>query len=331
MTMNDEMKPLVFEQSSPDRLYLREVLAIVKWGASSPASTRSPWIAPYGRNDPLAQAIFLIAFMGMSGVALAHWVWVGGWFDGWSGRLPTPDRLAWLLGSTALGAAAGWMLHVIRFRGFVAPPNSIWFAAAIMGALVGSPVAAWRTWRWLGCAGDVPSLVDRGITLAKVKPVLAISCFTTALRMDPRYARAAYERARLLNGSGFGFDLRRAFKDPGAISIVRLQDAALVDLDLAIRLEPGYAAAYLLRADVTSSLTLRHEFSGKHAELCEAIRADLTHAIRIDPGNAAAYFERGRASPSGEEGELADLDRAIQLAPEVPKYRFGVSVIRTPS
>jgi tetratricopeptide (TPR) repeat protein len=237
--------------------------------------------------------------------------------------LPTPDHFAWHLGSTAVGAVAGWILHEIRFRGFVAPPNSIWFALAIMGALVGSPVAVWRTWRWLGSANDAPSLVDRGIALAGVKPVLAISCFTTALRMDPRYARAAYERARLLNGLSFGADLRRAFKHPGAISMVRLEDAALVDLDTAVRLEPSFAAAHLLRADVTRSLMLRHEYSERHAELWEAIRADLTHAIRIDPGDAKAYFERGLATPSGEEGELADLDRAIQLAPEVAEYRFG--------
>jgi Tetratricopeptide repeat len=327
--MNDEMKPLVFEQTGPDRLYLRQVLARLKWGGSVAGLLALVMECLDGRAHPLAQAIFAIALVGLAGGAVVLWVWVSGWVEEWSGRLPTPGHFAWFLGSTAVGAAAGWILHDIRFRGFVAPPNSIWFAAAIMGAIVGSPVAAWRTWRWLGSENDAPTLVDRGIALAGVKPVLAISCFTTALRMDPRYARAAYERARLLNGSGFGVDLRRAFKDPGAISMVRLQDAALLDVDTAIRLEPGYAAAYLLRADVYRSLTLRHEQSSeKHAERWEAVRADFTHAIRIDPGNASAYFGRGRATPSGEDGELADHERAVELAPEVAEYRFELGRVR---
>jgi tetratricopeptide (TPR) repeat protein len=87
-------------------------------------------------------------------------------------------------------------------------------------------------------------------------------------------------------------------------------------------LEPGYAAAYLLRANVKRSLILWQESSETHPELWEAIRTDFTHAIRIDPENAVAYFERGRATPSGEDGELADYDRAIELAPEVAAYRF---------
>jgi hypothetical protein len=79
-------------------------------------------------------------------------------------------------------------------------------------------------------------MVDRGITLAVVKPELAISYFTTALRLDPRYARAAFERARLLNGPRYGVNFHRVFKDPGKISIVRVQATALVDLDFAILL-----------------------------------------------------------------------------------------------
>jgi hypothetical protein len=77
--------------------------------------------------------------------AVTLWVWVLGAFDEWSGRLPMPGYFAWLLGSTALGAAVGWILHEIRLRGFAASPNSIWFEMAFMGSLVGSPVTTWRT------------------------------------------------------------------------------------------------------------------------------------------------------------------------------------------
>ena len=325
MAMDDETSPLEFDRTGPARFYLAEALASTRWGAAVAGIYALALEVFQGRSDPLAMAVFLVAFMALCGGGVCLWAWVSGFsgFEGWSGRLPSPHCPVWLIGSSAAGAAAGWSLYSLRVRGNPAAEGATWMAAVVMGGLVGSSVTVWRGWGWLGRPRDAPGLVDLGVALAGSKPAFAISCFTTALQVSPSYARAAYERANLLLGRRHGDDLRRAFRAPGLVSIVRLEEAALADLDSAIDLEPGYAPAYLLRASALGTRFMRREFDDGHAGLRDRIRADLTHAIRIDPENAAAYFERARATPCGEDGEMADLDRAIQLAPGVAEYRFS--------
>ncbi|MFO7949816.1 MAG: tetratricopeptide repeat protein [Candidatus Fermentibacteraceae bacterium] len=81
-------------------------------------------------------------------------------------------------------------------------------------------------------------------------------------------------------------------------------EAALEDLDAALRLDPELGAAYLLRADLRLS---RGDLQGAHV--------DLTRAISRDSTNAAAWRMRGSLElASGEyEAAEADLTRAIEL------------------
>ncbi|SAL80138.1 toll/interleukin-1 receptor domain-containing protein [Caballeronia telluris] len=74
----------------------------------------------------------------------------------------------------------------------------------------------------------------------------------------------------------------------------------------AIRLQPDYFRAYILRSDV---LEKKGDFKG-------ALR-DCEEAIRIQPDNADAYLNRGdiRESKGEIEGALRDYDEAIRLQP----------------
>jgi hypothetical protein len=67
LTMNDKTKLLVFEQMAPDCFYLREALASMKWGAVAMSLLGLALESTAGRTDPLAMAIFLIAFVGLIG------------------------------------------------------------------------------------------------------------------------------------------------------------------------------------------------------------------------------------------------------------------------
>jgi tetratricopeptide (TPR) repeat protein len=70
-------------------------------------------------------------------------------------------------------------------------------------------------------------------------------------------------------------------------------------------------------------MALRGQSVDRAVEECTLAIADLTRAIRIDPDNAMAYFERARTRVNDEEGELADYDEAVRLAPESADYRFS--------
>jgi len=86
-------------------------------------------------------------------------------------------------------------------------------------------------------------------------------------------------------------------------------EAALEDLDIALRLDPELGAAYLLRADLRLS---RGELQGA--------REDLTRAISGDSTSAAAWRVRGSLELAfGEyEAAVADLTRAIELGLSSP-------------
>lgn len=86
-------------------------------------------------------------------------------------------------------------------------------------------------------------------------------------------------------------------------------EAALEDLDAALRLDPELGAAYLLRADLRLS---RGDLQGA--------REDLTRAISGDSSSAAAWRMRGSLElASGEnEAAVADLTRAIELGLSSP-------------
>ncbi|MGF6311694.1 tetratricopeptide (TPR) repeat protein [Bradyrhizobium sp. i1.8.4] len=85
-------------------------------------------------------------------------------------------------------------------------------------------------------------------------------------------------------------------------------DAALADLDEAIKLDPAYACAYTNRGRV---------YAFKH-DLDHAI-ADYDEAIRIDPAFALAYNNRGDAwlNKGDLDRALADLSLAIKYNPQL--------------
>jgi tetratricopeptide (TPR) repeat protein len=117
----------------------------------------------------------------------------------------------------------------------------------------------------------------------------AVEHFTTVIHDDPHAAWAFTRRGGLLS------------EDP------QRYDAAILDLNEAIRLDPKIATAYGLRAEIHYH---RNDFN-------QAI-ADATEAIRLDPTSTAAPCIRGWAHK--EKGEfdaaIADLSEAIRLDPD---------------
>ena len=90
----------------------------------------------------------------------------------------------------------------------------------------------------------------------------AIDDFTTAIRLDPRYHDAYYNRALALRRSG----------NP---------DAAIRDYTEAIRLDPNDPDPFLGRSN---ALADKHDFA--------AALLDNEHAIQMRPGWPLAYFDR---------------------------------------
>ncbi|WP_245481358.1 tetratricopeptide repeat protein [Bradyrhizobium sp. LVM 105] len=83
-------------------------------------------------------------------------------------------------------------------------------------------------------------------------------------------------------------------------------DAALSDLDEAVRLDPGYACAYNNRGRVYS---FKRDYD-------RAI-ADYDQAIKLDPSAALAYSNRGesRFNKGDLDAAFADFDAAIKRDP----------------
>jgi tetratricopeptide (TPR) repeat protein len=83
-------------------------------------------------------------------------------------------------------------------------------------------------------------------------------------------------------------------------------EAAIAELGKAIRLDPGYADAYVSRGHVYSQM-------GNHKRAI----ADYSEAIRIDPNNKGTLQSRGYSyAQSGDNGKaVEDYTRAIALAP----------------
>ena len=118
---------------------------------------------------------------------------------------------------------------------------------------------------------------DRGEALRKQEIWdSAIAEYSTAIRLNPRYADAYFRR-------GDAYDEKRDY------------DRAIVDYTEAIRLNPRYTDAYLYRG-----ITYAHK-----KDYDRAI-ADYTQAIRLEPNYAMAYNYRGVAY-----NEKRDYDRAI--------------------
>jgi tetratricopeptide (TPR) repeat protein len=112
-----------------------------------------------------------------------------------------------------------------------------------------------------------------------------IADYSEAIRLDPEYATAYYNRGAARYRQG---DL----------------DGTIADFDEAIRLDPENGAAYYNRGSAR----------GDKGDLDGAI-ADFDEAIRLDPENAAAFNNRGiaRRKQGNLDGAIADFTTSIDL------------------
>lgn len=151
----------------------------------------------------------------------------------------------------------------------------------------------------------------------------AEAAFTAALRYDAGRVEALLERSAARLGRGeqalaqadAEHALRLQQRSPlalcrrAAVQAIGNPEAALRDLDAALRLAPRLAEGHALRGRVR--LTLGQD---------EAARADLDEAIWLDSRLAPAYQARGtlEARHGRLTAALADLDRATALDPDDP-------------
>ena len=121
----------------------------------------------------------------------------------------------------------------------------------------------------------------------------AIADYTEAIRLDPKFAEAYYNRGV-------------AYENKGEY------DKAIADYTEAIRLDPKYAEAY-------NSRGFAYGNKGEHDKAI----ADYTEAIRLDPKYANAYYNRGVRLR--EEGRMRQGHRRLHGGhPARPEIRRGV-------
>ncbi len=127
-----------------------------------------------------------------------------------------------------------------------------------------------------------------GYLVRNKSPVDCISANDKAIRLNPDYAEAYYNRGNAKNALG-------------------RHDDAIADYDEAIRLNPDDAEAYNNRGNVKNAL-------GRHDDAI----ADYDEAIRLNPDYALAYNNRGvaKADLKRYDDAIADYDEAIRLKPD---------------
>ena len=166
--------------------------------------------------------------------------------------------------------------------------------------------------------------------LDQQKHLEAISSFTEAISLNPRFAEAYLDRCR-------------------AYVRVPLRDRAIEDCNRAIELRAAYPEAYLWRGhaknlgsaseetsdDFTEAIRLNSEFYegyvargifftyGSHKRPDLAIR-DFTQAIRVKPTDYYAYYLRGVRFAEQKQYDFAirDYGESIRLRPWATSYIF---------
>jgi tetratricopeptide (TPR) repeat protein len=153
----------------------------------------------------------------------------------------------------------------------------------------------------------------------------AIAAFNEAIRLDPNYAPAFYDRG-VAYGKKDDYDraisdyneairlspTAAAFNSRGfAYSKKGDNDRAVADYNEAIRLDPKNAQAFLNRGILHA----------KQGDNNRAI-ADYDEVIRLDPNNANAFNNRGNAYRRKDDLDraLADYNEAIRLGPTNALY-----------
>jgi tetratricopeptide (TPR) repeat protein len=86
-------------------------------------------------------------------------------------------------------------------------------------------------------------------------------------------------------------------------------DSAIADLTEAVRIDPQFAEAYLMRGVA-------------HGDTPAAIE-DFSEAIRLNPSYIQAYYNRGlaRGSIGDYAGAIDDFTKVLQLNPNHPQWR----------
>lgn len=115
----------------------------------------------------------------------------------------------------------------------------------------------------------------------------AIGLYSAAIRLDPTYAKAYYNRANAK------FDMGQ-------------KRAAIEDYDEAVHHDPTMTLALYNCANTKADL-------GDH----DGAIADYTEAIRLDPNYPHAYYNRGnsKVATGDSMGGIEDYDRALALDP----------------
>jgi tetratricopeptide (TPR) repeat protein len=142
----------------------------------------------------------------------------------------------------------------------------------------------------------------------------AIADFTEAIRLEPKNARAYFNR-----GSVWKVKCDYAYVDRGVARKAKGDyDKAIADFTEAIRLDPKLASGYVARGSVWLD-------KGNHNKAV----ADYTEVIRLEPKSARGYVSRGAAWAYKKEYDKAigDFNEVIRLNPKdtmTLEFRGGV-------
>ncbi|NMG09003.1 serine protease [Brasilonema sp. UFV-L1] len=196
----------------------------------------------------------------------------------------------------------------------------------------------------------------------------AIVAYEAALRMNPNYPDAYFQRAvahyELKNYQAAFEDLNQvvrltpnspvAYMNRGLTQdLLQRNQEALKDYSKAISLNPDYAAAYLNRGALKNEL---QDYQGGLSDLNKAINlksdyalaylnrgdsyiglkdykraiADLDEAIKLQPNSVLAYSRRGFAYRQLQDYKKAALDynMAISIQPDYASAYFGRAFVR---
>jgi tetratricopeptide (TPR) repeat protein len=131
----------------------------------------------------------------------------------------------------------------------------------------------------------------------------AIADYTSALRIDPNYAKAYFNRG---NAYGMKGDY----------------DRAIADFTSALRIDPNYAKAYNSRG-----------FAYFNKGDYDRAIADHTSAIRIDPNYASAYTSRGNAYyyKGDYDRAIADYEATLRIDPNDASAKGNLEVAKANS
>ena len=148
---------------------------------------------------------------------------------------------------------------------------------------------------------DAKSFVSYGMARgAKGDLNTAIKAFSEAIKIDPKFAPAYYNR-------GFAYSLQNK------------PDQAISEYNQVIQIDPKYKEAYYQRG------TLK----GRSGDFDGAL-GDFNEVIKLDPKYAPAYYNLGHVHyfKSDLDAALKEIDQALRLSPDYSYSYFISGLIR---